>query len=268
MTRSAAWLAYFRGNASRPSPPLGSFESLPPHVRAALVPSLQRFQLGETGEGRVAHEAARSADPALDDALKECIALYVREEGRHARELAAALRALGAPLAKHDVTEALFRRGRRLLGLRTKLLTMAVAEIVGGVYYDVLAAHVPPVAETARAIRRDEDQHLAFQAELFGRVVAGAPTAYVAACAAGFALVVACAIATVLVTHAPLFRATGASRTAFARACVREALRGAERVRANAAGARHERHAVTSTATDAIDSRPAHGGTSELAGTA
>jgi hypothetical protein len=235
MPRSASWLAYFHGNASRPSPPLGSFETLSPRVRAALVPSLQRFQLGETGEGRVALEAARSADPALDDAMKECISLYVREEGRHARELAAALRALGAPLAKHDVTEALFRRGRRLLGLRTKLLTMAVAEVVGGVYYDLLAAHVPPMAETARAIRRDEDRHLAFQAEYFGRVVSRSQAAYVVACATGFTLVVACAIATVLATHAPLFRATGASRAGFARACVREAARGLRAVRESAA---------------------------------
>jgi hypothetical protein len=44
---------------------------------------LQRFQLGEAGEGRVAAEARRSLDPALDDALREATTLYVREEGRH-----------------------------------------------------------------------------------------------------------------------------------------------------------------------------------------
>ena len=58
-------------------------EELAAPLRAALVRSLGRFYLGESSEGRIAKEAARSSDPALDGPLRESIALYVREEGRH-----------------------------------------------------------------------------------------------------------------------------------------------------------------------------------------
>src|SRR5580658_1683649 len=131
MRTSAEWLEYFRGNQHRLPPTLGEgAAAIDPALRAALVRSLGRFYLGETGEGRIAQEARQSRDPALDDAMCECVTLYVREEGRHARALAATIEALGAPLPKRHYTEVLFRRARRLLGLRTKMMTIAAAEIV------------------------------------------------------------------------------------------------------------------------------------------
>jgi hypothetical protein len=204
---------------------VSGIDAIAPALRAALIASLSRFQLGESGEGRVAHEAARSRDPALDDAMKECIALYVREEGKHARELAAALAALGAPLPDHHWSERLFRRGRRLLGLRTKMITIAAAEVVGEAYYDVLAAHVAPLASMAHAIRRDEEKHLEFQAEYFQRVRACEGEAHALALNVAFAGITACAIATVWLDHAPLFRALDVSRMQFAASCVRNARR-------------------------------------------
>jgi hypothetical protein len=198
-------------------------DAIPPALRPLLIASLSCFQLGEAGEGRVAHEAARSSDPALDDPMKECIALYVREEGKHARELAAALVALGAPIPSRHWSERLFRRGRRLLGLRTKMITISAAEVVGEAYYATLAAHVPPLAEVAHAIRRDEEKHLAFQAEYFRRVLANEGVVYALALGAAFTGITTCALATVLFDHAPLFRALGASRMGFAARCVQNA---------------------------------------------
>ncbi len=244
--RSAEWLAYFRGNADRPPPPVDASEAeaIAPALREALVRSLGRFYLGETGEGRIAHEAARSGDPALDALMCESIVLYVREEGRHARGLAGALAALGATLPERHYSEALFRRARRLMGLRTKMMTIAVAEIIGLAYYELLAEHVPAVAGLALALARDEREHLAFQAEYFARVIearatgGGVEGGCVAAqlrggvIGAGYAAIVACAIALLVVDHSSLIRELRVTRADLALRCVRSAWSGVEACRA------------------------------------
>ncbi|MGO8999082.1 MAG: hypothetical protein ACLQVI_37620 [Polyangiaceae bacterium] len=236
-----AWRRYFEENRDRPSPPVGSMAELDAPLRAALVRSLGRFYLGESSEGRIAKEAAQSCDPALDGAMRESIGLYIREEGRHAREIASALRALGAPLPTRHWSESLFRRGRRLLGLRTKMMVIGAAEVVGVVYYGLLAERIPPLAAMARTIARDEEKHLEFQAEYFARVLRGSGVAGVAGCAlaaAGFATIVSCAVTTFAVDHAPLLAQLSVSRVEIARRCTAVAERAAEACAEKRAGAR------------------------------
>jgi hypothetical protein len=240
--RSAEWLAYFRGNVDRAPPPVDAegAAGIAPGLRAALVRSLGRFYLGETGEGRIAHEAARSGDPALDEAMCESIVLYIREEGRHARALAGALVALGAALPERHYTEVIFRRARRLMGLRTKMMTLAVAEIVGLAYYELLAERVPPVAGVARTLARDEREHLAFQAEFFARVIEGHAEGERGVMvrvrggmiAAGYAAIVACAVATLALDHAPLLRELRVTPAELAARCAQQAWSGIDVCRA------------------------------------
>jgi hypothetical protein len=219
-TTSTAWLAYFQRNAARASPPIApSISELPPRLRRLLAASLGRFWLGESGEGRIAHEVKTSRDPALDDALRESIGLYVKEEARHARELARMLEALGARRPARHWSESLFRRGRRALGLRTKMMVIAAAEVVGVVYYETLAAHVPALADAARAIADDERRHLDLQAWFFRRVAAIEGEACAARLGFAFAAIALCAIATVAVDHGELLAALGVSRGAFAARC-------------------------------------------------
>jgi hypothetical protein len=229
-----------------------------------LVRSLGHFYLGETGEGRIAHEAARSGDPALDEAMCECIVLYVREEGRHARALAGALTSLGAPLPKRHYTEMLFRRARRLMGVRTKMMAMAVAEVVGLAFYETLEERVPPIAGIAHALARDEREHLAFQTEYFARVIEESgelASVRAAALGAGYAAIVACAIAALVIDHAPLLHALGVTRRGLALRCLQHAQRGVvacrallrERSRSNVTYA----PAPSSRATDGFPQKPA-----------
>jgi hypothetical protein len=242
---SAEWLAYFQTNRGRlPGKPTGNADEIPPPVRVPLVRSLQRFYLGEAGEGRVAREAATARDAALDPSLREAIALYVREEGRHAVEIASVLAWLGAPLPERHWTEALFRRGRRLLGLRTKMLTIASAEIVGVVYYEMLGVRLAPLHAVTSTIAREERMHLAFQSSYFARVAGAGPLTLLRkfVVVAGFASILSCAVAVFSVDHAALLRALGVSRVRFAGACFALAL---EKVRAAAHG-RHHSHAVRS----------------------
>jgi len=242
MAESEHWLSYFRANRGRPSPRVDpAVASLDPRLHAVLAPSLGRFWLGESGEGRVAKQAAESSDPALDDAMRESIALYVREEGRHAREIADVLSAMHEPLPGRHWSESLFRRGRRLLGLRTKMMTIAAAEVVGAVYYEMLSEGVPAMRELAAVIAREEREHLGFQGAYFERVcVCGRPearTLRVGMVLAGFAVIAACAVATFLVSHGGIVRELGVTRGEIAKRCAREAWTVVARVTLHRAGA-------------------------------
>jgi hypothetical protein len=173
--QTAEWLDYFERNERRPSPDTPpTLTPLSPALQKPLVQALQVFQLGEAGGGSLTERARRSKDPALDDALKAAIGFYVREEGRHARELARLLKAMGETTIEKHEADWLFQRSRRLLGLRGKMAVIAVAEVVGSTFYDTLATRIPcpHVAEVARIIAADEDRHLAFQRDYFTRVLA------------------------------------------------------------------------------------------------
>jgi hypothetical protein len=199
-------------------------DSIPESLRQPLVCLLQRFQLGEAGEGRVAGEARRSTDPALDDALREATALYVREEGRHAVILAEVLAALGAPTVKRATAEVLFRHGRRLLGFRTKMLVIACAEVVGVATYRRIRDGVrsEAIADAVADILSDELDHLDYQSLFFARVLAttGALSPVAApALAAAFAAILAAATTLVAVQHRTALRDLGATPFQFAGQC-------------------------------------------------
>jgi hypothetical protein len=233
---SARWLAYFRANALRPVSPQPAPIALERELHEALVHSLQRFHLGENGEGRVAREAAEVGDPVLDEALVRCVDLYVKEEGRHARELVAALKALGARPLRRALADDLFRWGRRTLGLgretvaglRAKMLVIAAAEVVGIVYYRILAERVPARAIRAMAheIAEDEAAHLDFQAA-YTRAYLRAETPrrrpwLAAGASAFFGAALLSAIGTVAIGQRRLLRALRIDPIHFAGRCVAE----------------------------------------------
>ncbi len=233
---SSRWLAYFRANALRPVRGTPDPIELEPALHQALVHSLQRFHLGENGEGRVAREAAEVGDPVLDEALVRCVDLYVKEEGRHARVLVGALKALGARPLRRALAEDLFRWGRRTLGfgrgsvagLRAKMLVIAAAEVVGVVYYRLLAERVPAPAirSMAAEIAEDEAAHLDFQAGYTKAYLAAASPAerrwLTLAAGAFFGAAVSCAVATVAVDQRALLRELRIDPLMFASRCLAE----------------------------------------------
>jgi hypothetical protein len=169
------WLAYFEGNARPDAPPSPALSAeLALDLREDLCASLGRFQLGESAGGKIHEDIATLRDPALDAATRRAIQLYIEEEWRHARELAGVIHALGGSLQTAHWTNGAFTACRRLLGLRTKMMTLAIAEVVGIVYYRALASRAgsPALAESLRRIAAEESRHLDFQAAYFDRVVA------------------------------------------------------------------------------------------------
>lgn len=168
--RWSDWRRHFEVNRTRPLPEgLSCLNEVPGAWREEVAASLARFQLGEAGEGRIAHEIDGARLPGIDADYRAALKLFVAEEGRHGRILGHAVRALGGRLLAKNWTEHLFVRGRRLLGLRLKLTVLLVAEVVGGAFYGLLASRLPdgPLRRALEQICEDERHHLRFHGDFF-----------------------------------------------------------------------------------------------------
>jgi hypothetical protein len=131
---------------------------------AAIVRSLQRFQLGESGDGA---NLAAKASLGEDESYARAVRLFIAEEQNHARLLAALLTAVNAPLISSHWSDAVFTRLRRALGLRLELMVLFVAEFIALSYYRALrdGAGDPLTAEVAARILADEERHVLFHSQ-------------------------------------------------------------------------------------------------------
>ena len=102
--------------------------------------------------------------------------MIVEEEHRHANILAMCVRLLGGKIIRRNWTARLFVWGRRLIGLRLKVLVLLAAEVVGICYYDAIANRLPssPLRRWLHEIVEDERSHLEFHCA-FLRSQADAP---------------------------------------------------------------------------------------------
>ena len=76
-----------------------------PNLRRPLVRSLQRFQVGESGEGKhLRKQAATTNDPIYEATID----LFLKEEQEHARLMAEILQRLNEPLLQSHRTCAKF----------------------------------------------------------------------------------------------------------------------------------------------------------------
>lgn len=202
----SSWRTYFEANARRPVPVIDG-SGVAPAWAGPLARSLAIFQVGEGGEGRVAREIERVQLAGIDDDYRVALKLFVREEGRHAKILAAMVRALGGETRRAAWSDRLFVRGRRLLGLRLKLLVLLAAEVVGLGFYGLLAEKLGAclIGQALGEIAEDERRHLEFHCEFFRGQVRG-PVAR-AAFVAAWAAVAGAACAVVLFDHRATLRA-------------------------------------------------------------
>jgi hypothetical protein len=223
------WLGYFEGNARPDCAPAASLRAeVPPSLRAPLALSLGRFQLGESAGGKIHEEMPTHVDRALDPPLRRAVQLYIEEEWRHARELSLVIQALGGQLQTAHWTNGAFTACRRILGLRTKMMTLAIAEVIGIVYYRALARGVgsPALATSLRRIADEESRHLDFQGAFFERAIflcpRGTRTLYRALLRALMLAILAAALLVLLVDHGQLLRRAGASARSLVSASWRE----------------------------------------------
>ncbi len=163
------WRAHFEANRQRPLPEVSAPE-LPERQREPLARSLAVFQLGETGEGRVAKQIDSATFPLVDDDYRASLKMFIAEEGRHSRVLALMVNALGGKLLQHSWTHHLFVFARRRVGIRFKLLVLLAAEVIAIGYYGLLARALPAGAMAAalQQICADERAHFDFHCDFLG----------------------------------------------------------------------------------------------------
>jgi hypothetical protein len=221
ITAFGAWVEHFEENVMVHAQVDAAIDfegvcHVPDPVRRPLIESIRRFQLGESGDGaQLLRKAQQAGDPEYHCAAK----LFVAEEQQHAALLLHLLGYLdGEPMHRHW-SDAVFVRLRRLMGLRTELMVLTVAEVVALSYYGGLAVDAPdPVVRAVAArIVDDEHPHVRFQRD---RLRAGFADSGVPMRALAFTLWWLTAIgATVVVAmdHGPLLDAIGYRRSRFVR---------------------------------------------------
>jgi hypothetical protein len=209
------WLRYFeqnrhqrlqisRGQAFRPEP----------HLRGPLIQSLQRFQIGESGEGRhLRWHAATTGDAEY----QKCIDLFIQEEQEHSRLQARILYALGAPLLRRHWSNSCFVFLRRLAGLEEELLVLLVPEMIAQRYFRALrdGTNDPGLRAVFGRIVSDEDGHVAFHVDFLRRRFVRLPLARRILLRAGWRIIFRGACLVVMLGHRAALRATGVSLAAF-----------------------------------------------------
>ncbi|PPF79763.1 hypothetical protein C5B96_12090 [Subtercola sp. Z020] len=206
------WEKYFDANLERQARldariPWATPSHLPPADVVAIARSLQRFELGESGEGEgLRSKARRLNDAAYDRALVR----FVAEEQKHSALFAGVLARFGAERLTSHWSDAVFVVLRRLLGLRTEVTLFLIAETTAMEYFGALGRSSDPVIEgVARRVLTDEVEHVRFQIDQLRAGFARTPQVG-RMLAAGAAWVVAVGAATVLaVDHGAAMRALG-----------------------------------------------------------
>lgn len=166
---SASWLAYFQTNkTARVDIHFPGEIAVPQAVRTPLLKSLQRFQIGETGEGK---HLKKYASTINDTAYEECIDLFVKEEQFHARVLAQMIQTMDGNLLTWHWSEFAFVVLRRMLGLKTEIFILLIAEIIGKCFYKVCSDNLEDrlLSAAFSLIVLDEIGHLEFHCSFMSK---------------------------------------------------------------------------------------------------
>ena len=130
------WLNYFEQNQRNRMPvPWEKGIQVELLVSAPLIRSLQKFQLGESGEGR---KLKRDAKDTGDMIYAAAIDLFIKEEQEHSRLMARILKQLNAPLLQSHWSDWCFVSLRHLFGLHQELMVLLLPEMIASRYFRVL----------------------------------------------------------------------------------------------------------------------------------
>ncbi|WP_404868094.1 ferritin-like domain-containing protein [Kitasatospora griseola] len=209
-----SWVAEFEAEKTRRARTADPDWSRGAGLSAEIARSLQKFQVGENGDGA---NLRAKADRAGDAAYSAAVRLFIDEERNHARLLAELLDAAGHPLLNGHWSDKIFVRVRRLLGLRTELMVLMVAELVAVEYYrsvrDGLAD--PLTREVTARILRDERRHIPFHVLRLQRSFAELPSTTRPFMTLIWLLLTTAGALFVAIDHGPALHAVRTTRTRF-----------------------------------------------------
>jgi hypothetical protein len=209
------WLKYFEHNRDhRQSIDWDRELEIPPWARAPLIRSLQRFQVGESGEGR---HLRRQAATTRDTDYQAAIDLFIKEEQEHARLMACILKKLNAPLLKRHWSDSCFILLRRLFGLHHELLVLLMPEIIAKRYFRALrdGSSDPVLRAVCSQILHDEEGHLAFHVDFLQPALASVSVPSRIALRWIWRLLFQAVCLVVILDHRAILKATGVSKSAF-----------------------------------------------------
>ena len=209
------WLNYFEQNQkNRASVPWEKGIRVELHLNAPLIRSLQKFQLGESGEGR---KLKRDAKETGDTTYATAIDLFIKEEQEHSRLMAKILGQLNAPLLQSHWSDWCFISMRHLFDLHQELMVLLLPEMIASRYFRALhgGTNDPVLRAVFEQIVRDEDGHLAFHIEYLRRAFEKMPFTRRILTLVIWRIVFRVTCLAVMFDHWPVLRAIGMPRRQF-----------------------------------------------------
>ena len=209
------WLKHFEHNrAQRRHIPWKDALNIAPRLLKPFIRSLQRFQIGESGEGRHLRAAANATG---DQDYIKAISLFIKEEQEHARLMAEILKRLSAPLLTSHWTDGCFVLLRRIFRLNEELMVLLTPEIIARRYFRVV--HDAVEDDTVRAvcaqIMHDEEGHVAFHIDYLRRAFAGHSLAARVLLRGAWRVLFRMSVVVVLLDHRSFLKACGVSPASF-----------------------------------------------------
>lgn len=209
------WLNYFEHN--RENRRVVSWKeslNIAPGVANPLIRSLQRFQVGESGEGRHLRAAANTTGNL---AYIKAIDLFIKEEQEHARLMGEILQRLKAPLLVSHWSDGCFILLRRLFRLNQELMVLLVPEIIAKRYFRLLHDRIDDEAVRAvcAQILHDEEGHVAFHVEYLRGALAGLSVPARVILREAWRALFRLAVLVVLFDHRSFLKASGVSASSF-----------------------------------------------------
>jgi hypothetical protein len=227
---SAEWLLYFQNNKeNRAKINFAKDLSIPFATRAPLIRTLQRFQIGETGEGKHLRKCARSVN---DPDYADCIDLFIKEEQYHALVLAQMIQALDGELLTWHWTDLAFIGLRRMLALKTEILILLIAEIIGKCFYNACSNSLTDsrFKDAFGLIVLDEIGHLEFHCDFLHEQTKALPVAVLRVCYFIWCVLFFSACLVFIADNKPALKAIKISPRTFFDDCSRTFHRSARRI--------------------------------------
>jgi len=139
---------------------------------AAILPSIQAWQLAETSEGEQLIQAAtRHAWQIRDPEYVDAVKLFIKEEQKHGENLGMYLDAIGVKRIKKSWDDSMFREVRHLnTSMEIWTLAVLVVESTAQIFYQALkdATECTLLKQICTDILIDEAYHITFQTERLG----------------------------------------------------------------------------------------------------
>lgn len=161
------WNDYFsRNNEHRLNIDFSQEDHLNEKEISLILPSIREFQKGEGSDGRYLLEAAgQFADKEGLQEYTEAMRWFVKEENWHSAYLRKFMDFYHIKVKEKSLFDKVFRRLRKLGGIKCEVTVLVTAEMIALTYYDALAESTasPALKSICAQMLHDEIPHIMFQ---------------------------------------------------------------------------------------------------------